>query len=106
MVAQMACQLASLDGFLPARRAVRLRDVLAARPRQGAIARFARASPIHRQSHLDGRSRDDPVRAAISVQTQIGDCDGWRTVARIASRTRRIELVRAAVESSELPSGR
>src|SRR5215475_1284313 len=106
MVAQKACQLASLAGFLPSRRAVRLRDGLAARPGQGTIARSARAGPVYRQSYLDGRSRNDPVCAPISVQTQIGDCDGRRKVARIAPRTRRGELVRAAARSRELSAGR
>src|SRR5215475_14666938 len=105
MVAQKACQLASLAGFLPSRRAVRLRDVAAARSRQGAIARFARAGPVYRQSYLDGRSRNDPICAPISIQTQTGDCDGRRKIARIAPRTRRIALVPAAARSRELPAG-
>src|SRR5688572_15496233 len=105
MVTSMAYQLASFSGFLSARRAVRLRDVLAARPWQRAIARFARTGFVHRQSYLDGRCRNDFIRAAVSVQAQIGDRDGRRTAARIASRTGRRELVRTAVESSELPLG-
>src|SRR5215813_1115526 len=105
MVTPMAYERASLAGFLPARRAVRLPNGAAARPGQRAIARFTRAGPVHRQSHLDGRSGDDSVRAAVSVQTQIGDCDGWRAVAWIASRTRRLQLVRTDVGSGEIPDG-
>src|SRR5215468_8985025 len=105
MVTPMAYTLASLAGILPAGRAVRLRDEPAARPGQRAIARFARASPVHRQSHIDGRSGDDSVRAAVSVQTQIGDCDGGRAVAWIASRARRRKLVRTDDGSGEIPDG-
>src|SRR5215468_7822515 len=105
MVTPMAYKRASLAGFLPAGRAVRLRDGAAARPGQRAIARFARTGPVHRQSHLDGRSGDDSVRAAVSVQTQIGDCDEWRAVAWTASRTRRRKLVRTDVGSGEIPFG-
>jgi long-chain acyl-CoA synthetase len=43
--------------------------------------------------------------AAVSVQAQIGDRYGRRTVARIASRTRRRKLARADVGSGEIPAG-